>query len=229
MGAQRQRYAIRKFVIIGLYILLLCIFPNTHEGLGNMVKGRIPSKIHKKTSIQKTKSAAKPTRKRSFTGHKHTRGKTTSGKKGKLSKSQKKKKSYLRKKQKRAKPSRRHKKNERRKFRRELGSHQKRNFSIRDRRKVREGLLKEVNNPKLRNAIIALYKKNAKIGDGGSMDAYRHERKTGLPVGGKKHYKKLLNRRANLIKITKEQKLSPRERKIAAKLIRNINSGLAGR
>ena len=51
-------------------------------------------------------------------------------------------------------------------------------------------LLKKVSSKEAQNFIKQHYRSNAKIGDGGTADAVKHELETGEKVGGKSHIKK---------------------------------------
>ena len=94
---------------------------------------------------------------------------------------------------------------------------------------VRERLLNEAQNPRLRNTINEIYRQNAAIGDGGLADAVRHELRTGELVGGRSHIQKAVERAKNLESIIRTQNLSPRDLEIANALLSDLKNALEGR
>jgi len=91
---------------------------------------------------------------------------------------------------------------------------------------TRDQLLSKVSNAALRNAINELYKKGAKVGDGGTAAALRQEKLTNLPVGSKFHLQKAGDMLKHLEKLIKEQKLSPEDLKMAQDLIDDLKDAL---
>ena len=83
-------------------------------------------------------------------------------------------------------------------------------------------------NQSLKNQIAELYRPGAKIGDGGTADALRHEIKTGKLVGGKSHYLKAKERVRSLTKLVNSGTLSASDKKIAQDLINDLNDALKG-
>ena len=61
-------------------------------------------------------------------------------------------------------------------------------------------LLENISNPALRKAIDKLYKVNARVGDGSSMDAYRYEKATGILLSKTGHGQKLIDSRTHFAK-----------------------------
>ena len=93
----------------------------------------------------------------------------------------------------------------------------------------REELLSTAKNEKLKNTIREMYRPGAKEGDGGLADAIRYEIKTGLPVGGKSHIRKGIERLKNLENILKKQILDPVDKSIIRELIKNLKDALEGK
>ena len=92
----------------------------------------------------------------------------------------------------------------------------------------RHSLLSRAENKKLRNIINDLYRRKAKVGSGSSMDAYRMERKTGLPVGKKFHTEKMYIYRKGLLNLwRKKGQLSVADRKIVKDLLKDIQDALS--
>lgn len=89
-------------------------------------------------------------------------------------------------------------------------------------------LYNEAQNQSLKNQIAELYRPGAKIGDGGTADALRHEINTGNLVGGKSHYLKAKERVRALTKLVNSRTLSMSDEKIALDLINDLNDSLKG-
>lgn len=83
-------------------------------------------------------------------------------------------------------------------------------------------------NQSLKNQIAELYRPGAKIGDGGTADALRHEIKTGKLVGGKSHYLKAKERLRSLTKLFNGGALSDDDKKISLELIDDLDDALKG-
>ncbi|HTN46306.1 MAG TPA: hypothetical protein VL098_08165 [Flavipsychrobacter sp.] len=66
---------------------------------------------------------------------------------------------------------------------------------------TRDNMLNDVSDEKLTNVVRDLYRPNAKVGNGSSMDAYRYEKTFSTTVGGKTHQEKLLGYRSALLKL----------------------------
>jgi len=91
----------------------------------------------------------------------------------------------------------------------------------------RSSLLNEASDPRLRNAIDNLYRPNAKIGSGSSMDAVRFEKATGQLLSPTGHIQKLLDRRTQLMKLLSDPKLSANDRAIVKRLLIDIQDALS--
>jgi hypothetical protein len=94
--------------------------------------------------------------------------------------------------------------------------------------KSRADVLNSVQNPKLKNILNDLIRKNKNpVGNGSAMDAFRFEKLTGSVVGGKRHALKILNYRTALVKVLKQQ-LNSSDRKIATEILKDITNALKG-
>ena len=84
-------------------------------------------------------------------------------------------------------------------------------------------------NPKLQNIVADLYRRNAQVGSGSAMDAFRFERATGQLVGGRSHHTKLLDYRNGLQKLWRNRgNLSVGDRQIVKQLLGDIQNALSG-
>ncbi len=92
----------------------------------------------------------------------------------------------------------------------------------------RNTLLSQVENSRVKEAINQIYRPNAKIGDGGTADAIRHELKTGEFVGKRPHYQKGKERLKSLQKILKEENLTFTEETVVRSLIDDLERALKG-
>jgi len=91
----------------------------------------------------------------------------------------------------------------------------------------RSSLLNEASDPRLRNAIGNLYRQNAKIGSGSSMDAVRFEKATGQLLSPTGHVQKLLDRRAQLTRLLSDKSLSASDRAVVKRLLIDIQDALS--
>ena len=80
----------------------------------------------------------------------------------------------------------------------------------------------------LKNQIAELYRPGAKIGDGGTADALRHEIETGELVGGKSHYRKAVERSVALQRIIDSGRLDNSDRDIAKSILSDLKNALKG-
>jgi len=92
---------------------------------------------------------------------------------------------------------------------------------------TRNRLLNAAEDPRLRDAINQLYRRNAKIGSGSSMDAYRYEQETGILLSRTGHGQKLLDRRKQVQGIFRS--LEGNDRRIARDILSDIQDALGGR
>ena len=90
------------------------------------------------------------------------------------------------------------------------------------------GLKNAATNQKLKNIIGNLFRRNAKVENGSSMDAVRLELRTGIPVGGKFHTNKLIESRNGLVKLLRNRSLDGTDREIVKSLLIDIQKALSG-
>ena len=81
--------------------------------------------------------------------------------------------------------------------------------------------------PDLRQTIKQLYRKTAKVGDGGTADKLISEVKAGCRGAGCEHWIKANERRRNLITILSKDTLTADDRKIAGELLGALNKAIA--
>ncbi len=84
-----------------------------------------------------------------------------------------------------------------------------------------------VTNLKLQEAADQLYHPGGEIGSGSTADAIRYEAETGLPVKGKFHTQKGMDRLRNLERILASEDLSPSDRAIAEALADDLRDALS--
>lgn len=91
-------------------------------------------------------------------------------------------------------------------------------------------LLKNVKNPKLKNAIKQLYRENSFIGDGGTADVLAFENSTGLGLGknGGTHFQKAQDMVSYVQNKILTQDLSVGDRTIADSLLKDLLNALGG-
>lgn len=92
---------------------------------------------------------------------------------------------------------------------------------------TRDGLLKSVNDPKLKN-INDLYRPGAQIGSGSTADALRYELQTGNIVGGRSHLEKAMNYSKGLQKLLSKGTLNETDKNIAQTLLDDLINALGG-
>lgn len=94
---------------------------------------------------------------------------------------------------------------------------------------ARSSFMNAVKNPKLLNIVKDLYRNNAKIGNGSSMDAFRFEQMTGQAVGGRTHGQKLLDYRNALQKLwNNRSNLNSGDKQTVKQLLKDIQDALSG-
>jgi len=89
-------------------------------------------------------------------------------------------------------------------------------------------LLENISNPALRKAIDKLYKVNARVGDGSSMDAYRYEKATGILLLKTGHGQKLIDSRTHLQRLFHNPNIAPQDKVIIRNVLINIQNALSG-
>ena len=92
----------------------------------------------------------------------------------------------------------------------------------------RESLLSSATDPKLRRRLDALYRKNAKIGNGSTADAIRYELRTGKLLSPRGHFQKGIEMRNGLLKDLKSGRLNSTDTKIARDLAKDLQNALSG-
>ena len=80
-------------------------------------------------------------------------------------------------------------------------------------------LLERAQDIRVRNVVNELYRPGARIGNGSSMDAYRHDGS---------HLTKLQERKTQLERLVQDPNLSPRDRAVVRELLNDINRALNG-
>ncbi|MCL2853730.1 MAG: hypothetical protein FWE20_12015 [Defluviitaleaceae bacterium] len=93
----------------------------------------------------------------------------------------------------------------------------------------KDELMYNVENRNLKNTIRELYRGDARIGDGGTASAVRHELATGELVGGKSHLSKARQRITNLERIIQNENLSKGDLEIAQQLLDDLINAVGGR
>jgi hypothetical protein len=88
----------------------------------------------------------------------------------------------------------------------------------------RDRLLHAAQDPRLRDAISQLYRRDAKVGSGSAMDAFRYEQRTGQMLSPKGHGLKLMERRTQLQRMFRG--LEGSDRRIARDLMGDIQDAL---
>jgi hypothetical protein len=92
----------------------------------------------------------------------------------------------------------------------------------------REELINSVENRSLKNVVNELYRPNARIGDGGTAAALRHEIATGLRIGQKNHLTKAREKVKNIQRIIERETLSQQDLEIALQLLEDLLDALGG-
>ncbi|MFI0416532.1 MAG: RHS repeat domain-containing protein [Candidatus Thiodiazotropha sp.] len=91
----------------------------------------------------------------------------------------------------------------------------------------RDVLLRNTQDPRLKDAINNLYRPGAKVGSGSTADVVRFERATGELLSPKGHTKKLLDRRTQLMKLRKDPNLSSGDRRIIHDILKDTQDALS--
>lgn len=94
--------------------------------------------------------------------------------------------------------------------------------------RVRDQLLYLSRSPALDNIIRQLFRANARIGNGSSMDALRWERLTGQLLSPSGHVQKLLDYRMALLRLYRNPFVSYSDRQIIKALLIDIQKALSG-
>ena len=91
----------------------------------------------------------------------------------------------------------------------------------------RDVLLRNAQDPRLKDAINNLYRPGAKVGSGSTADAVRFERATGELLSPKGHTQKLLDRRTQLMKLRKDPNLNSGDRRIIHDILKDTQDALS--
>ena len=93
---------------------------------------------------------------------------------------------------------------------------------------IQEELLRQAENPQLKNAIKQLYRGKSFIGDGGTADVIKFEQKTGIMLGknGGAHIQKGIDMASYLQNKILSQELSATDKQLATKLLKDLNNAL---
>ena len=92
----------------------------------------------------------------------------------------------------------------------------------------RDAFLSRVSNPRLRNIITQLFRRNARVGSGSAMDAFRFEQRTGILLSPSGHGLKLFERRSQLQRLRRELSLFSADRQVVKELLIDIQNALSG-
>ncbi|MBK1707348.1 hypothetical protein CKO40_23155 [Halochromatium glycolicum] len=90
----------------------------------------------------------------------------------------------------------------------------------------RDLLLRNAQDPRLKDAINNLYRPGAKVGSGSTADAVRFERATGELLSPKGHTQKLIDRRTQLMKLRKDPNLGAGDRRIIHDILKDTQDAL---
>src|SRR5439155_25308199 len=83
----------------------------------------------------------------------------------------------------------------------------------------RRSLLDRAKDSRLRKTIDELYRPNAKVGSGSSMDALRYEKATGKLLSKSGHAQKLVERRSQLMKLLRDPSINESNRAIIKEIL----------
>lgn len=88
-------------------------------------------------------------------------------------------------------------------------------------------LMSKAKTPEVKNLIAQLYRPGATIGDGGTADALRHEKATGIYVGNKSHEIKARQRARQIERLLELNKNHP-DKNILQRLYNDLKDALKG-
>lgn len=92
----------------------------------------------------------------------------------------------------------------------------------------RQALLDAASDPGLRNRIDKMYRANARIGNGSTADAIRHELRTGELLSPSGHMQKGIEMRNGLMKDLRSGRLNEADTKIARDLLKDLQNAISG-
>lgn len=88
-------------------------------------------------------------------------------------------------------------------------------------------LLEEAKTQEVKDLVKQLYRPGAKIGDGGTADALKHEKKTGENIGNKGHEQKAKERVAQINKLLSKYP-NHQDKELLLKLKKDLENALNG-
>jgi RHS repeat-associated protein len=91
---------------------------------------------------------------------------------------------------------------------------------------TRMQLLKQVQDPGLRNIVDDLYKDTSSFGEGGTAEAIEYERSTGRPIGGRFHSQKGIEYSRALEKAINSGRLGAEDKAVAQRLLNDLTTAL---
>ena len=92
----------------------------------------------------------------------------------------------------------------------------------------RDAFLSRVSDPRLRHVVTQRFRRNARVGSGSAMDAFRFEQRTGILLSPSGHGLKLFERRTQLQRLRREPSLLPADRQVVKALLSDIQNALSG-
>ena len=92
----------------------------------------------------------------------------------------------------------------------------------------RAAFLGRASDARLRDVIAQLFRRNARVGSGSAMDAFRFEQRTGVLLSPSGHGLKLFERRTQLQRLLRNQHVLPEDRLIVKALLIDIQNALSG-
>jgi RHS repeat-associated protein len=92
----------------------------------------------------------------------------------------------------------------------------------------RQHLLDTVTDPKLRNRVDAMYRPNARVGNGSTADAIRQELRTNELLSPSGHFQKGIEMRNGLMNDLSSGRLNATDAQVARQLLRDLQNALSG-
>jgi hypothetical protein len=93
---------------------------------------------------------------------------------------------------------------------------------------LRDAFLSRVSDSRLRHIVTQLFRRNARVGSGSAMDAFRFEQRTGILLSPSGHGLKLFERRTQIQRLWREPSLLPADRQVVKALLIDIQNALSG-
>lgn len=92
----------------------------------------------------------------------------------------------------------------------------------------RDAFLCRISDPRLRQVVTQLFRRNAQVGSGSAMEAFRFEQRTGILLSPSGHGLKLFERRTQLQRLRRDLSLLPADRQVVKALLIDIQNALSG-